>query len=100
MKQLIAERFCRQPSWWSLLGLVIVNEPRWYEVKDRHGRVLESRLLPPGTDLRRALIAAILEHIDSGWNLGEFVARSGTFFCTRCTEWRMVSITPTAPGTP
>jgi hypothetical protein len=40
-----------------------------------------------------------LEHIDAGRQLGEFGAHVGAFFCTRGTERRMVSITPTAPGT-
>jgi hypothetical protein len=75
------------------------REPRWYEVRDMHGRVLESRPLPAGTDLKRAFVAAMLEHVDAGWQLGEFGSRGGTFFCTRGTERRMVSITPTAPGT-
>jgi hypothetical protein len=41
----------------------------------------------------------MLEHIDAGWQLGEFGSRVGVFFCTRGTERRMVSITPTEPGT-
>jgi hypothetical protein len=55
-------------------------------------------LLPSGANLKRAFVAAMLEHIDAGWQLGEFGSRSGTFFCTRGTERRMVSITPGAPG--
>jgi len=74
------------------------REPRWYEVRDVQGRVLASRLLPAGADLKRAFVAAMLEHIDAGWHLGEFGSRVGVFFCTRGTERRMVSITPTAPG--
>ncbi len=39
--------------------------------RTQHARaVLESRLLPPGTDLKRAFIAAMLESIDVGWQLG------------------------------
>jgi hypothetical protein len=74
------------------------REARWYEVRDMHGRVLESRLLPLGTDLKRAFVVAMLEHIDGGWQLGEFGSRGGFFFCARGAERRMVSITPTAPG--
>jgi hypothetical protein len=74
------------------------KEPRWYEVRDVHGRVLESRLLPAGTDLKRVFVAAMLEYIDAGWQLGEFGSHVGIFFCTRGTERRMVSITPSAPG--
>jgi hypothetical protein len=75
------------------------TEPRWYEVRDMHNRLLESRLLSPGSNLKRAFVVAMLEHIDAGWQLGEFGSRVGVFFCTRGTERRMVSVTPTAPGT-
>jgi hypothetical protein len=64
-----------------------------------HGALLESRPLAPGSDLKRAFVVAMLEHIDAGWQLGEFGSRVGTFFCTRGSDRRMVSITPTAPGT-
>ena len=74
------------------------KEPRWYEVRDMHNRLLEHRLLPAGSDLKRAFVMAMLEHIDAGWQLGEFGSRGGVFFCTRGSERRMVSITPTAPG--
>ena len=60
--------------------------------------LLEARLLPPGTDLKRAFVVAMLEWIDAGWTLGEFSSRSGTFFCGRGTDRRMVGITPTDPG--
>jgi hypothetical protein len=63
-----------------------------------YGRVLESRPLPPGTDLKRVFVAAMLEYIDGGWPLGEFGSRGGVFFCTHGTEGRTVSITPTSPG--
>jgi hypothetical protein len=65
-----------------------------------HGALLESRPLPAGCNLKRAFVVAMLEHIDGGWQLGEFGSRVGVFFCTRGSERRMVSITPTAPGTP
>jgi hypothetical protein len=74
------------------------RESRWYEVRDMHCRILESRLLPAGTDLKRVFVAAMLDYIDAGWQLGEFGSRGGVFFCTRGTERRMVSISPTAPG--
>ena len=53
-----------------------------------HGRVVESWLLPTGTDLKGAFVVAMLEHIDAGWQLGEFGSRGGVFFCTRATERR------------
>lgn len=76
------------------------KEPRWYEVRNMHGSLLETRPLPAGSDLKRVFVAAMLTWIDAGWQLGEFTSRSGTFFCTRGVERRMVGITPTNPGTP
>jgi hypothetical protein len=74
------------------------KEPRWYEVRDMHNALLEVRLLPPGSDLKRAFVAAMLEWIDAGWKLGEFSSTGGVFFCTRGVERRAVTITPTNPG--
>jgi hypothetical protein len=74
------------------------KEPRWYEVTDRHGRLLESRPLPPGTDLKRVFVAAMLEHIDAGWKLREFGSRSGVFFCERHPDRRQVAIVAVEPG--
>jgi hypothetical protein len=74
------------------------QEPRWYAVRNMHNALLEVRPLPPGTNLKRAFVAAMLEWIDAGWELGEFSSVGGTFFCTRHIERRMVCITPTNPG--
>jgi hypothetical protein len=52
-----------------------------------------------GADLKRAFVAAILEHIDAGWILGKFSSRSSTFFCDKGKERRMVEISPSKPGT-
>jgi hypothetical protein len=35
-----------------------------------HGALLELRPLAPGSDLKRAFVAAMLEHIDGGWQPG------------------------------
>jgi hypothetical protein len=40
----------------------------------------------------------MLEHIDAGWQLGEFGSGGRTFFCTRGTAPREISNTPCAPG--
>jgi hypothetical protein len=67
-------------------------------VRNMHQAILEARPLPTGADLKRAFVAAILEHIDAGWRLGEFSSRSGTFFCTKDNERRMVEISPSDSG--
>ena len=73
-------------------------EPRWYVVRDRLGRVLEATALPAGTDLKRALVTAMLERIDAGWKLGEFGSRGGSFFCVRGPERCRVGIEAADPG--
>ena len=41
------------------------REPRGYTVRDMHGALLKSRPLAPGSDLKRAFVVAMLEHIDA-----------------------------------
>src|ERR1035441_6411379 len=60
-----------------------------------HGTLLESRALTPGCDLKRALVASMLEWIDAG-QLGEFSSTAGTFFGL---QRRMISITPSDSAT-
>src|ERR1017187_5559605 len=78
--------------------LEISKEPCWYIVRSMHNALLEARLLPPGTDLKRAFVAAMLEWIDAGWQLGELSSRSVHFFCTKIVELQTVEISPTDPG--
>ena len=73
-------------------------EPRWYTVRNMHGKLLEARRLPPGSDLNRALVMAMLEWIDASWQLGEFSSTAGIFYCTRGSERRQIDITPSDPG--
>jgi hypothetical protein len=74
------------------------EQSRWYVVRSMHRTVLQSRELPPGADLKRVFIAAMLEWIDAGWRLGEFSSTAGVFFCTKGVERRQVEITPTDHG--
>ena len=76
------------------------REPRWYAVRNMHGALIEGRLLAAGTDLKKAFLAAMLEHIDAGWQLGEFSSRTGHFFCDKGNERRMVEISRSDPGHP
>jgi hypothetical protein len=72
-------------------GAALVHRPEYAR------GLLESRLLPPGSDLKRTFVVAMLDHIDGGWLLGEFSSTGAVFFCTRGAERLMVSITPCAP---
>jgi hypothetical protein len=74
------------------------GEPRWYVVRNIYRAVLEARALAPGVNLKRAFVAAILEHIDAGWKSGEFSSRTGHFFCDKGNERRMVEISRSDPG--
>jgi hypothetical protein len=76
------------------------SEPRWYVVRNMHRAVLEARALAPGANLKRALVAAMLEHIDAGWELGDFSSIGAVFFCTKGVERRQVEITRSDPGHP
>jgi hypothetical protein len=76
------------------------TELRWYAVRNMHRALLEVRALTPGANLKRAFVAAMLEWIDAGWELGEFSSTGGVFLCTKAGERRQVAITPTNPGQP
>src|SRR5271154_6007577 len=72
-------------------------EPRWYTVRSMHGALLEVRALPRGSDLKRTFVGAMLEWLEAGWRLEEFSSVSGTFFCSRGPERRMVGISAGDP---
>jgi hypothetical protein len=74
------------------------QQPRWYTVRNMYGALLEARELPAGVDLKRVFVEAILKWMDDGWKLKEFHSRTGTFFCDRAGDRRMIDITPTNPG--
>jgi hypothetical protein len=74
-------------------------EPRC-AVRDKLSRVLQARAPPPGTDLKRVPVTAMLERIDAGWRLGEFGSRGGSFFCPRGAERCQVGIEASDPGRP
>lgn len=76
------------------------HELRWYVVRDRLSRVLKARQLAHVDHLKRIFVAAMLERIDAGWQLGEFSSRGGSFFCTRGGERCQVGIEAADPGKP
>jgi hypothetical protein len=80
--------------------LETTSEPRWYVVRDALNRVLEARPLQAATDLKRVFVAAMLERIDAGWELGEFSSRGGSVFFTRGVDRCMVGIEAADPGQP
>jgi hypothetical protein len=71
---------------------------RWYVVRTMHGSVTESRPLVPGADLTHVFVTAMLAWMEGGWSIREFSSTSATFFCTRGTDRRMVSIDPADPN--
>lgn len=75
-----------------------VDKPSWLVVRKMTGAVLDSEEIPPGADLKRVFVATMIEWLDAGWEVGEFSSTTGTFFCTRGSERRMVGIEPAEPG--
>jgi hypothetical protein len=57
-----------------------------------HRTLIEARPIAPGADVKRIFIAAMLEFIDAGWQLGDFSSRLGEFYCTRGAERVSVAI--------
>jgi hypothetical protein len=57
-----------------------------------HGTVIACRQLAAGVDLKREFVAALVAWMNDGWQVGEFSSASGTFFCDRSQERRMISI--------
>ncbi|HEX4052323.1 MAG TPA: hypothetical protein VHY19_15755 [Steroidobacteraceae bacterium] len=68
------------------------TQPRWLTVRTFGGGLLEARRLEPGTHLVRALLAAMLELLDAGWQLGEFASSSAAVRHERAGEKRMLAI--------
>ena len=48
-------------------------------------------------NLTHVFITPMLAWMEGGWIISEFSSTSATFFCSRGTERRMVSIDPTDP---
>lgn len=76
------------------------GQPRWLVARTVHGRILKSRLLPPGSHIQREFVASILGHIDDGWTISEFSSHVAYYAATRPTERIEVTITATDPNLP
>ena len=73
------------------------SAPRMYVVRSMHGSIIESHQLVANADLTHVFLTAMLAWMEGGWSISEFSSSSATFFCTRGTDRRMVSIDPTDP---
>jgi hypothetical protein len=76
------------------------RESRWYVARDARNALLEVRALPAGSHLKRVFVAAVLEWIAAGWQLGGFSSRGGSVFFTCGAERCMVGIEAADPGQP
>jgi hypothetical protein len=76
------------------------GESRWFVVRAVHGRILKSRLLPPGTHLQREFVASIIAYIDEGWTIGDFSSRSAFYVATKRAERIEVMISASDPYQP
>ena len=76
------------------------GKPRWLVVRTVHGRIVKSRLLPPGAHIQREFVASTLAHIDEGWTVGEFSSHTAYYAATKPTERIEVTITATDPSKP
>ena len=77
--------------------LAPIREACWLVVLDRLRTALETRKLPPGTDLRAVLTTAHAERIAAGWAC-ETDGRFGFFFCHQDGVRVMVGIHRVEPG--
>ena len=74
--------------------------PHWIVVERASHTVIESKLLPPGTDLLEAFLELLLQYHRAGWLLNEFTSNTAHFFCSKDGEHRYVQITPEDPAKP
>jgi hypothetical protein len=65
-----------------------------------HRKVLDHRLLPPGSDLRGAFVKALAAHADAGWHLETFSSDLACAFCGRGVERRAITIEAFDPTRP
>lgn len=75
-------------------------EMRWLIENDHSRNVRKFELLPPGTDLMRAFLTALLRYHDSGWTLHEFSAFRAEFFAHKKHERVLVQISSDDPTKP
>jgi hypothetical protein len=80
--------------------LQTVNQVMWLVIKDAGlGTALSCRALPPKTDLKAALTAERLKHVDGGWD-ADPLTRYSFVFCKRGNERIYINIQPKHPDEP
>lgn len=67
-------------------------KPRWLTTRNFSGALLEYHRIEPGTNLVRTLLAAMLDLVDTGWELGEFSSLSASVWHERGRERRRLAI--------
>lgn len=76
------------------------QEPRWLVSRTMYRSLIEVRRLEPGTDLIRVFLAAMLELLDAGWQIGEFSSTAAHVRYSRGVEQRMLAIEHVDPKHP
>jgi hypothetical protein len=79
--------------------LATSDRPRWLVVKDMHSAVLDSALIPAGTDLHALMAATIAGRQTEGWNV-ECDGAYGFFFCHRGSVREFVNVAHVDPAKP
>jgi hypothetical protein len=72
----------------------------WLAARDKYGKVLESRELAPGADLRAIITAERNRLLTEGWAADEIGRCSAFFYCTRDGERVEVGILRRDPSQP
>jgi hypothetical protein len=73
---------------------------RWLIENDQWRNVRKFEALPPGTDLMRAFLNALLRYHDAGWTLHEFSAFRAEFFARKNSVHVLVQISSDDPTKP
>lgn len=79
---------------------VTSNEMRWLIENDYFRNVRRFEPLPPGSDLLRAYLAALLRYHDAGWVLHDFSSYRSEFFAHKNGERIIVQISSEDPTLP
>ena len=72
--------------------LQMTDKDRWLAIRDNYGTLIEHRHLPPGTDLKAALVCALAAHADDGFVLEDFSSALAFAFIHRGDTRRQIGI--------